>query len=120
MTPPEVTPARHGPSMAGKVVLVTGASSGIGRAASLAFARAGARVALAARRQELGEAVAAEIHELGGEALFVRTDVTQAEQVRNLIGVTVARWGRLDAAFNNAATSEGAFAKTADFTEEAY
>ena len=90
------------PDLAGKVILVTGASSGIGAATALALGRAGARVALAARRLDSLEALAAQIRDAGGEALTVQTDVTVESQVRDAVAATVARFGRLDGAFNNA------------------
>ena len=107
-------------SLAGKVVLVTGGSSGIGRAASLAFARARAKVVLTARGEERGNHVVEEIRRDGGEARFVQADVSQASQVDALVRETVNAYGRLDAAFNNAATVDGAFALTADFTEDQF
>jgi len=107
-------------SLQDKVVLITGGSSGIGRAAAHAFAQAGAKVVLAARRAERGEAVARAIREAGGEARFVRADVSRAADVAALVAQAVATYGRLDAAFNNAATEDGAFALTADFTEEQF
>jgi NAD(P)-dependent dehydrogenase (short-subunit alcohol dehydrogenase family) len=91
-----------GAGLEGKVALVTGASSGIGRAAAVAFAREGARVVLANRHPEAGRQVAAQIEALGGEALCVPTDVTQAAQVHRLVATAVERFGRLDCAFNNA------------------
>lgn len=94
-----VSPTGHG-RLAGKVALVTGA--GISRAAALAFARAGAGVALAGRRvAELG-AVACEIENGGGTALAIPTDVSDEAAVKALVEATVRRLGRLDAAFNNA------------------
>ncbi len=78
------------------VAVITGASSGIGRATALALARAGARVALAARRRERLEEVAAEVSAMGGQALVLPTDVTRQEQVERLVAATVERWGRLD------------------------
>jgi NAD(P)-dependent dehydrogenase (short-subunit alcohol dehydrogenase family) len=104
----------------GKVVLVTGGSSGIGRAAVRAFAEAGARVVLAARRVKLGEDLASDIRERGGVAHFIAADVSQPADVQNLIEETVRTFGRLDAAFNNAATTDGAFALTADFEEDQF
>jgi NAD(P)-dependent dehydrogenase (short-subunit alcohol dehydrogenase family) len=103
-----------------KVVLITGGSSGIGRAAALAFARRGAKVALAARGQERGRQVVREIEAAGGRALFVPTDVAQPDQVQSLVEKTVAAFGRLDYAFNNAAAVEEPFAATAEFTEEQF
>ncbi len=88
----------------GKVAVVTGGSSGIGRATALAFAQNGARVAIGARRQSEGEAVAQEIRDAGGEALFLQTDVTDAAQVRALVDAAVETFGGLDIAFNNAGT----------------
>ena len=88
--------------MAGKVALVTGGSSGIGRATALAFARMGASVAIANRTQATGEAVAREIKEAGGEAVWIQTDVSQAPQVESLIQQIAKTYGRLDYAFNNA------------------
>ena len=85
-----------------KVALVTGGTSGIGRATALAFARAGAKVVVAGRRETEGQAVIAEISAAGGEAIFVRTDVTQEAEVEALVAKTVATYGRIDAAFNNA------------------
>jgi NAD(P)-dependent dehydrogenase (short-subunit alcohol dehydrogenase family) len=107
-------------SLEAKVVLVTGGSSGIGRAAAHAFAAARAKVVLAARGVERGDAVARDIRSQGGEARFVQADVSRAEDVERLLAQTIAAYGRLDAAFNNAATEDGAFALTADFSEEQF
>ncbi|HZB27729.1 MAG TPA: SDR family NAD(P)-dependent oxidoreductase, partial [Gemmatimonadales bacterium] len=104
----------------GKVVLVTGGTSGIGRAAAEAFAQAGARVVIAGRRAELGRQVEAELRKNGAEARFVQADVSLATDVDRLIASAVADFGRLDAALNNAATPDGTFALTADFTEEQF
>jgi NAD(P)-dependent dehydrogenase (short-subunit alcohol dehydrogenase family) len=86
----------------GKVALVTGAASGIGRAAALAFAREGARVVASDLAAEGGEQTAATIRAAGGEALFVRADVTVAEDAAALVRAAVESYGRLDCAFNNA------------------
>jgi NAD(P)-dependent dehydrogenase (short-subunit alcohol dehydrogenase family) len=101
-------------------VLVTGGSSGIGKAAAHAFALAGAKVIIAARGTERGEAAAAAISREGGDTRFVQADVSRAEDVDRLLRETIAAYGRLDAAFNNAATADGAFALTADFTEDQF
>jgi NAD(P)-dependent dehydrogenase (short-subunit alcohol dehydrogenase family) len=104
----------------GKVALVTGGSSGIGRAAAIAFAGAGAHVIVAARGAERGEAVARDIASQGGSAQFVAADVSIASDVEALVAQTVKRFGRLDYALNNAATIYEPFAATADFTEEQF
>ena len=75
--------------MKNKVVLITGASSGIGKAASLAFAREGAKVSVAARRIPEGEETVKQIKEAGGEAIFVQTDVSKAQEVQALVDKTV-------------------------------
>lgn len=85
-----------------RVALVTGGSSGIGRATALAFAAQGAKVVVASRRAEQSEETVELIRAGGGEAFFVRTDVTQAAEVEALVARTVERYGRLDYAFNNA------------------
>ena len=90
------------PSFQDKVVLVTGGTSGIGRATALAFANAGAKVVIAGRRESEGQAVVSEIKSAGGKALFVRADVAHEAEVKALIEQTVATYGRLDVAFNNA------------------
>lgn len=106
--------------LSNKVVLITGGSSGIGRAAALAFARQGARIMIAARGAERGTSVAREIEAAGGTAKFFSADVSQSDQVRAMVQKTVAVFGRLDCAFNNAATIEEPLALTADFTEEQF
>lgn len=94
--------------MAGKVALVTGGGTGIGRAAALGLVRKGASVVVAGRRQAELDAVVGEIGALGGTAAAIVTDVSDAAQVSALVKGTVERFGRLDAAFNNAArTSYG-------------
>lgn len=85
-----------------KVVLVTGGNSGIGRATASAFAREGARVVIAARREDLGSTVVNEIREKGGEAVFVKTDVMVPDDIEKLFEAISGRFGRLDCAFNNA------------------
>jgi NAD(P)-dependent dehydrogenase (short-subunit alcohol dehydrogenase family) len=86
------------------VVLITGALTGIGRAAALAFAREGQRTVVAGRHEEAGQELATELRALGTEAEFIRTDVRHEDEVRNLVDRTVARFGRLDAAVNTAGT----------------
>lgn len=86
----------------GKVALVTGGGAGIGRATALAFANEGARVVIGNRNAEAGEAVAASIRENGGEASFLRTDVSSEADVKALVEHAVSTFGGLDAAFNNA------------------
>jgi NAD(P)-dependent dehydrogenase (short-subunit alcohol dehydrogenase family) len=95
-----------GISFDGKVALVTGAASGIGRATALAFGRAGACVVVADTSVDGGHATAAMIVEAGGKALFVQTNVTRAAEVEALIDKTVTYYGRLDCAFNNAGIQE--------------
>jgi NAD(P)-dependent dehydrogenase (short-subunit alcohol dehydrogenase family) len=93
-------------SFAGKVVLVTGAASGIGRAAALAFGRAGASVVVADTSVEGGHATAAMIVEAGGKALFVNANVARAGDVEAMVAKTVSYYGRIDCAVNNAAIEE--------------
>jgi NAD(P)-dependent dehydrogenase (short-subunit alcohol dehydrogenase family) len=85
-----------------KVVIITGATSGIGRATALAFAKAGAKVAVAGRREAEGAEVVKEIEKAGGEGFFVRTDVSRESDVEALVAKTVERFGGLHFAFNNA------------------
>ena len=86
------------------VVLITGALTGIGRAAALAFAKEGSRVVVSGRHEEVGQALVSELRGLGAEAEFVRADVRHEDDVRELVDRTIARFGRLDAAVNNAGT----------------
>src|SRR5438445_7620792 len=86
----------------GKVALVTGGTSGIGKATAIAFARAGAKVVLSGRREKEGAQVVAEIKKLGGEAAFVRADVAKEADVKAMVNFAVDKFGRLDIAFNNA------------------
>lgn len=102
----------------GKVVLVTGASSGIGKVTAIEFAKAGAKVVIAARRVAESEQVVKQIKDEGGEATFVQTDVARQDSVRSLIERTVEIYGRLDCAFNNAGIAGDVFTPTADHTEE--
>ena len=90
--------------MASSVVLITGALTGIGRATALAFAREGARVVVSGRNAEDGHALACELHDLGLDAVFVRSDVRYESEISALIDDAVARFGRLDVAVNNAGT----------------
>ncbi len=104
---------------AGKTVLVTGGTSGIGRAAAIAFAREGARVVVAGRRVEEGQETVNVIRQAGGEALFVKADVSRAGDVESLVRTTVEKFGRLDVAFNNAGIDEAA-APLTEKSEEVY
>ena len=88
------------------VVLITGALTGIGRAAAFAFARKGARVVVSGRRDEAGETLALELKKLGAEAVYIRADVRNEEELKTLVAKTVSQFGKLDVAVNNAA-SEG-------------
>lgn len=88
--------------LSGQVAIITGASSGIGRAVAQKFTEHGAKVALAARRQEKLEDLAREITGAGGEILVVPTDVLQKDQIQNLVNETVKKWGKIDILVNNA------------------
>jgi NAD(P)-dependent dehydrogenase (short-subunit alcohol dehydrogenase family) len=101
------------------VVLITGALTGIGRATALAFAREGARLVVSGRREEEGRKLAAELEKLGAEAEFVRSDVRHEAEIRSLVDKTVARFGRLDVAVNNAGT-EGTPGPLTEQTAETY
>jgi NAD(P)-dependent dehydrogenase (short-subunit alcohol dehydrogenase family) len=101
------------------VILITGALTGIGRAAAVAFARKGATVVVTGRRDEAGKALAGELRALGSEAEYVNADVRSEDDVRALVDETVARFGRLDVAVNNAGT-EGQVGPITDQTAETY
>jgi NAD(P)-dependent dehydrogenase (short-subunit alcohol dehydrogenase family) len=100
----------------GKAIVITGGSTGIGRATAARAAAAGARLVIADINEREGERTIAEISAQGGEAIFVRTDVTDSGAVQEMIAACVARYGRLDGAFNNAGI-EGAFASITKMTE---
>jgi NAD(P)-dependent dehydrogenase (short-subunit alcohol dehydrogenase family) len=105
--------------MSSPVVLITGALTGIGRATALAFAREGARVVVSGRHDDEGQKLAAELRKLDTEAEFLRTDVRREEEVKNLVDQTMARFGRLDIAINNAGT-EGKPGPLTEQTAETY
>src|ERR1700745_2206829 len=86
------------------VILITGALSGIGRATAVAFAQKGAKLAVAGRHDAAGVALAEELRSFGSEAEFINADVRNEDDVRALVDKTVARFGRLDVAVNNAGT----------------
>ena len=104
----------------GKVVIVTGASSGIGAATALAFGRQGAKVVVAARRADKGEQVVRQIEALGAQALFIETDVTKTADVEALVARTLIAFERLDCAVNNAGIAGPAFLPVADIEESAW
>jgi NAD(P)-dependent dehydrogenase (short-subunit alcohol dehydrogenase family) len=101
------------------VVLITGALAGIGRATALAFAKDGADLVVSGRNDDAGQALAAELKALGAQAEFIRADVRHETDVQNLIDKTVARFGRLDVAVNNAGT-EGTPGPLTAQTAESY
>ena len=105
--------------MSKQVVLITGALAGIGRATAIAFAHEDAQIVVSGRREEEGRKLAAELHSLGAEAEFIRADVRHEDDVRNLVDMTVAKFGRIDTAVNNAGT-EGVHGPVIDQTAESY
>jgi NAD(P)-dependent dehydrogenase (short-subunit alcohol dehydrogenase family) len=105
--------------MSNPVVLITGALTGIGHATAIAFAREGARIVVSGRRDKEGKELVEVLRTLGAEADFVRADVRKEEDVRALVDKTVARFGRLDVAVNNAGT-EGQGGPITDLTAESY
>jgi NAD(P)-dependent dehydrogenase (short-subunit alcohol dehydrogenase family) len=106
-------------TMKNKVALITGASSGIGKSTSEAFAARGAKVVVAARRQEELDSLVASIKAKGGEASAILTDVSKSKDVEQMVAHTIKTYGRLDYAVNNAGI-EGAFAPITELSEEAW
>lgn len=103
-----------------RVYIVTGGSSGIGRAVALQLASEGAQVAVAARGEDRGQEVVREIQEEGGRAVFLKTDVGSSQQIRRLVESTVETFGRLDGAVNSAGSAASASKTTADLSEEEF
>ena len=101
------------------VVLITGALTGIGRATALAFVNEGGRIVASGRRDAEGHELVAELRKLGAEAEFLRSDVRHEDDVRSLVDKTVARFGRLDVAVNNAGT-EGKPGPVTEQSAESY
>jgi len=101
-----------------KVILITGATSGLGATAAVSLASKGAKVIITGRREEQGHAVLERIRAAGGEGLFIKTDVTIRADVEAMVARTVDRFGRLDGAVNNAGVAAGIFTPIADFTDE--
>src|SRR5271170_2034284 len=104
-------------SFEGKVALVTGGTSGIGRDTAVCFARAGAKVVVAGRREQEGKDTVEMVRAAGSEGLFLKTDVSKSSEVQALIQKTVEKFGRLDVAFNNAGI-EGVWVPITRQTEE--
>lgn len=104
----------------GKVALVTGGNSGLGKASALSLARAGARVVVSGRRVEEGEQVAQLINDAGGEAAFIRADMSLKADIEAVVAQTVEMYGRLDFAVNNAGVGGTAFVPTADYSEDTW
>jgi NAD(P)-dependent dehydrogenase (short-subunit alcohol dehydrogenase family) len=107
-------------TLQGKVALVTGGGSGIGRATALAFARAGARVVVADVDAEGGRETCQRLADAGGEAHFVAADVSRAGEVAAMVEAAVRTCGRIDCAFNNAGIGGGILAATADYDEDTW
>src|ERR1700730_17029026 len=105
--------------MKNRTVLITGALTGIGRAAAIIFAQEGAHVVVSGRKDKQGHELVEELQELGAEAIFVRTDVRADKDVRDLVDQTIKRVGRLDSAVNNAGT-EGLRGLVTEQTAESY
>ena len=103
----------------GKVAIITGAGSGIGRATAILFAQEGAKVVVAEIVDKQGKEVADTIKKNGGEALFVHTDVSRKEDVRNVIKEAVSRYGGLNIMYNNAGI-EGEMKDTVNYPEEIF
>jgi NAD(P)-dependent dehydrogenase (short-subunit alcohol dehydrogenase family) len=104
----------------GTVAVITGGSSGIGRATALSFASRGVRVAIGARRASECQETVRLITEQGGEGLFVEMDVRRPDQIQQLVQTAVDRWHRLDFAFNNAGIQGTPFIATVDYSEEVW
>ena len=102
----------------GKVILITGATSGLGATAAISLAGKGAKVAITGRREEQGQAVVAQMQAAGGEGLFIKADVTVRADVEAMVAKTVDRFGRLDGAVNNAGITGGMFKPLADYSDE--
>lgn len=101
-------------SMSQQVALITGGTTGIGRATAIAFGRAGAKVVVTGRREAEGRETERLVQELGVEALFVRADASDEADMRRVVDATLTRFGRLDAAFNNAGVEGATIAPIAD------
>src|SRR5437588_8718479 len=112
-------PDQGGSPMSSPVVLITGALTGIGGADVRIFAQEGAHIVVSGRRDKQGQELVAELQGLGAEAIFVRTDVREDDDVRNLVDQTVKRFGRLDIAVNNAGT-EGLPGPVTEQTAESF
>jgi NAD(P)-dependent dehydrogenase (short-subunit alcohol dehydrogenase family) len=100
--------------VAGKVIYITGSGTGIGRSAAELFAREGARLVIAEFNEELGSSCAESINSQGGQALYVHTDVTSEESIKNSIAAAVSHWGRIDVLYNNAGGSSAVDAQVTD------
>jgi NAD(P)-dependent dehydrogenase (short-subunit alcohol dehydrogenase family) len=110
-------PSRN--NLTAPVVLITGALTGIGRATALAFAQDGARIVVSGRHDDEGQKLVAQLRKLGTEAEFLRSDVRHEDDIRSLVDQTVARFGRLDVAVNNAGT-EGKAGPVTEQSAESY
>src|SRR5258705_2011635 len=106
-------------TFANKVALITGGTSGIGRATALAFAREGAKVVVSGRRVEEGNETVRQVKAAGGEAIFVKVDVSKEADIKNLVDTTLRTYGRLDYAVNNAGV-DGTMGPIVEQTGENY